>query len=203
MSPERALLTITEAVDGIRRASDRHTVLIGIGGRGGSGKSTLARLLRGSLPESTVVELDDFYLPSDLRQRRRESGTGELGADFDWRRLHDQVLEPLSLGQETQYQRYDWESDTMAEWHDVSPGGIVIVEGIYATRPELRALYDLTIWVDAPRELRLERGLERDGPEARGRWLEEWMPDEDRYVERTRAPDHVDLVVDGSGPIDV
>ncbi|MFD9627597.1 hypothetical protein [Peribacillus muralis] len=54
---------------------------------------------------------------------------------------------------------------------------------MYSTRKELARHYDFTIWVECPRDQRLERGLERDGEEARQMWEHNWMIQEDYYVE--------------------
>lgn len=175
------------------------TLLVGIDGRGGSGKSTLARELAARLTDATVVEFDDFHRPSRERAGRAAEGDTEVGGDFDWRRLRDELLEPLVADAPGRYRRYDWGRDELAEWHDVPAGGVVIVEGNYVIRPELRGYYDLRIWVEAPYELRLRRGLARDGEEARARWVEEWMPEEDRYVAGARPADYADVLVDGSG----
>ncbi len=175
------------------------TLLIGIDGRGGSGKSTLAGELAARLTDAAVVEFDDFYRPSRERALRAAHGDTEIGGDFDWRRLRDQLLEPLTTAAPGRYRRYDWDRDELAEWHEVPSGGVVLVEGSYATRPELRGYYALRIWVEAPYEVRLGRGLARDGEEARARWVEEWMPEEDRYVAASRPADHADVLVDGGG----
>ena len=95
----------------------RATLLVGIDGRGGSGKSTLARKLADADPGVTVVEFDDFYLPSGERESRAAAGNDEVGGNFDWRRLRAQVLEPLARDEPARYQRYDWPSDALAEWH--------------------------------------------------------------------------------------
>jgi uridine kinase len=174
----------------------RRTLLIGIDGQGGSGKSTLARELAGLLRDPTVVEFDDFYRPA--RERRHGKRDDEIGGDFDWRRLREQVLEPLTAGETARYQRYDWGDDQLAEWHAISPGGVVLVEGNSATRPELRSYYDLTIWVDAPEEVRLRRGVDRDGEHARARWVNEWMPEEDRSIAAWQPAAQADIVVDGA-----
>ena len=166
--------------------------IVGIDGCGGAGKSRLATEVRGALAsrgrDISVVQMDDFYLPSALR-----NGTlalSSIGSAFDWRRLRDEVLAPLTAGQPARFQRYDWPSDALAEWHGV-PHGLVIIEGVYSTRIELEQFYDLTVWVECPRSIRLARGIERDGEAARRKWEEEWMPAEDRYVTeqspRTRA----------------
>ena len=183
----------------LRRLRRRQqTLLVGIDGGGGSGKSTLARELERAADDVTVVEFDDFYLPLAERQARISRGDTELGASFDWRRVREQVLRPLSADRPAKYQRYDWPSDALAEWHSVAVGGIVVVEGNYSTRRELFGFYDYTLWIDAPRKLRLERGVRRGGEDTRARWLDEWMPEEDRYIAAEAPAERVDQVLDGS-----
>jgi uridine kinase len=166
------------------------TVLVSVDGRGGSGKSTLARALEARDDTVTVIEFDDFYRPSATRL---PPGEADIGGNFEWRRLRDQVLNPLRRDHAVRYQRYDWDNDEMAEWNTVGPGGIVIIEGNYSSRRELFPLYDFVIWVEAPFKDRLARGVARDGERARSRWLEEWMPEEERYLanEDPRARAHV------------
>lgn len=175
------------------------TLLVGIDGRGGSGKSTLARQLERAAPDVTVVEFDDFYRPSREREVRALEGSPEIGGNFDWRRLRDQVLSLLSRDEAAAYQRYDRPRDELAEWHSVPVGGIALIEGNYSTRSELFALYDYTLWIDAPHELRLERGLQRGGPDTLERWLTEWMPEEERYLAAEDPINRVHLVLDGTG----
>jgi uridine kinase len=189
------LADVARALEGRRRPG--HTLLVGIDGYGGSGKSTLARALAAAL-DGQVVEGDDFYRPSKERQAPGFRAD-EVGADFDWPRLRDQVLAPLRDNRPTRFQRHDWDNDRPGEWRQLSAGGPVVVEGIYSTRPELRPLYDVVIWVEAPAEVRLARGLARDGEEARSQWVDEWMPAEDRYVAAHDPASSADLVVDGSG----
>ncbi|EKN69805.1 putative uridine kinase [Neobacillus bataviensis LMG 21833] len=170
------------------------TLLIGIDGCGGSGKSTLANFLKEHCSDVTVVHMDDFYFPSD--QIIETTPTQKpIGADVDWKRVVKQVLEPIRRNKEGHYQRYDWKSDQLAEWHPVPIGGIVIIEGVYSTRNELSNLYDYTIWIDCPRETRLVRGLERDGEEARGMWEDNWMISEDLYVKEHQPHHRAHLVV--------
>jgi hypothetical protein len=83
----------------------RRPLFIGIDGRGGAGKSTLARRIADSVPRSVIVAIDDFTRPE------------QPGWDRD--RLDRQVLAPLRAGQPGRYQRWDWDRDEGAEWHDV------------------------------------------------------------------------------------
>ena len=76
--------------------------------------------------------------------------------------------------------------------------GVIVIEGVCALHVLFRDAYDLRIWVEAPRELRLARGVARDGEQARKTWEEKWLPSEDRYVERDDPISAADLIVDGS-----
>ena len=174
------------------------TLLIGVDGCGGSGKSTFAKEIAKLSSKITTIHMDDFYLSSNLRIK----GTSEekpIGADFDWQRLRRQVLVPLANNEEGNYQRYDWCSDSLSEWHRIFSGGIVIIEGVYSTRKELSDFYNFKIFVDCPRELRLKRGIERDGETARDIWEKIWMVAEDKYMNEHRPSEKSDLVVDGCG----
>src|SRR5262249_27432818 len=142
-------------------------------------------------------EVDDFSLPSGRRPRGQASQK-PMGGEFAGQRLRREVLEPLRRGQTARYRRYDWAADEMAGMSEVSPHGVVIVEGVYSSRRELAILYDLRIWVECPRELRLSRGLARGGETARKLWEEDWMPSEDRYLEEHRPQERADAVVSGT-----
>ncbi|ULT59813.1 AAA family ATPase [Neobacillus drentensis] len=173
------------------------TLLIGIDGCGGSGKSTIAKKLKDKCYDVTVVHMDDFYLPSSQIIKIHPEKK-PIGADFDWKRLLNQVLEPINQNKEGHYQRYDWETDGLTEWHTVPIGGIVIIEGVYSIRRELAKKYDFTIWVHCPRELRLSRGLERDGEGAREMWENNWMISEDLYIQEHKPFERADLIVNGT-----
>jgi uridine kinase len=173
----------------------RHARVVAIDGCGGSGKSTLARQLAGGWSEAVVIEMDDFHRPVAERVRRPEAH----GANYDRQRLIADVLEPLASARPGRYRRYDWDQDRLAEWHEVPAEATVLLEGVYSASEPLRGHIDYTIWVDCPPEVRLQRGLERDGERMRATWVEQWMPAEDRYVEAEKPAARADLVLDGAG----
>ena len=157
----------------------RAFVLVGIGGHGAAGKSTLARSISGA----QVVGTDEFW----------------DGTEFELSRLRVEVIEPLLRGEQAGYRAFSWElQQRLPEPRVVGPEGVVVVEGVCALHAMFREAYDLRIWVDAPRELRLARGIARDGEGARDVWVNRWMPSEDRYVERDDPISAADLIVDGS-----
>jgi uridine kinase len=168
-----------------RLPRESRTVLVGIDGHGGAGKSTFAAGLASASPDVQVVHIDDF-------------GYLEGYPNPDWARLQTQVLAPLHQDQPARYQRRDWISGTLAEWHLVPPGGIVVVEGVGAFRQEIRAAYHFRIWVDTPRLVCLRRGLRRDGAHTRDQW-EGWLATEETYFREHQPQAAVDLWVDGAG----
>ena len=192
-------------------------VILATGGIGGLFKnSTSQRALTGDgiyIALKNNIELKDLeyiqFHPTALYKKNEserrflisESMRGEetIGADFDWQRLRKQVLVPLANNEEGNYQRYDWCSDSLSEWHRVFIGGIVIIEGVYSTRNELADFYDFKIYVDCPSELRLKRGIERDGEAAMDMWEKIWMVAEDKYMNEHRPSERGDLVVEGCG----
>ncbi|OUD04028.1 hypothetical protein CA983_06335 [Streptomyces swartbergensis] len=99
---------------------------------------------------AVVVHGDDFYRPMDAEERAGLDPVQGYHRYFDWQRLREEVLAPLAAGRDAGYRRYDWPTGTLApdEIHTVSRSGIVVVEGVYAARPELTDYYDLVVYVD-------------------------------------------------------
>jgi uridine kinase len=174
---------VVDRIAHIRNSQDG-TVLIAIDGRGGAGKSTLARKIAAEVPDVTTISLDDFARP-------HVSG-------WDKERFTDEVLDPVAAGRSGRYQRWDWDTDSPAEWHDVPVGGVIVVEGVSSMHEELGHSWDLTIWVSAAAETRLNRGVARDGEQMRSQWTEIGMPEEDAYVAGQSPDERADLVVDGA-----
>ncbi|MAG37426.1 MAG: uridine kinase [Dehalococcoidia bacterium] len=183
----------------LHQPRDHSTLLVGLDGPGGAGKSTLAWALGSELPDGTVIHMDDFYLPSSDRSAVSPAEI-TVGLNFDLERLRRQVFSPLLADSRIRYQRYDWDADALAEWHTVVPGGTVLVEGVCSIAPKLAKLYDLRLWLDCPREVRLARGLARDGEEARDNWSHEWMPAEDDYIRSCRPMDCADFLLASMQP---
>jgi len=159
--------------------------LVAIDGPGGAGKSTLARELSEAAGGAPIVHTDDF-------------ATADNPIDW-WPRLLSQVIEPLAREEPAHYQRYDWPSETLAEWRTIEPAPIIIVEGVSAGRTEWASHLSFVIWIETPRDERLRRGLERDGAEAISDW-ERWMSDEDSHYEHDPTRARADLVLDGTRP---
>jgi uridine kinase len=175
----------------------RQTSLVCIDGAGASGKSTIARGLAAACSAIRVVSIDDFYRPS----RERYTGpprTRPVAADFDLDRLRREVLEPLRAGRAAAHRKYIWTLDAVTDERTPVMAPLVLVEGVYSASAALAPFFDLSIWVVCPRDVRLSRGLTRDGEAARPRWELDWMPGEDHYIEAEHPERSADAVCDGA-----
>ena len=158
------------------------TRVIAVDGSGGAGKSTFAGLLAAALGGCQVVHTDDFASWDDL-------------VDW-WPQLIEQVLEPLARGERAEFSPSLWAPGVVREPIEVVPAEFLVLEGVTASREAFRPYLTYTVWIEAPADVRLRRGVERDGEEARAQWIA-WMAEEDGYRERERPDSRADLVVSG------
>jgi uridine kinase len=183
-------LTIDSLLDHVQATPARlgRTRLISIDGPAGSGKSTLADRFAARAEarglHTLVLHMDDLY-------------DGWDGAVRGFALLRDHILKRLSDGREGRYRRYDWATGLYAELHLV-PATIelLIVEGVTSGDRDADQWQSLRLWIETSNEVRLDRGIERDGEALRDQWLE-WMRwERDHFAaENTRA--RAQVIVDG------
>src|SRR5699024_4504525 len=99
------------------------------------------------------------------------------------------------------YRRYDWHAEELAETHEVSPGGMLLVEGVGCVRAGTRGFFSVIVWVEADDAMRLARGLARDGTADEEHWRD-WMRQERDVFARARTRELAHLHVDAWGRID-
>ena len=78
----------------------------------------------------------------------------------------------------------------------IEPADFVLLEGVTASREAFRPYLAFSIWIETPRDMRLRRGLDRDGEQALSDW-DRWMAEEDAYVEREQPAAYADAVLRG------
>ena len=165
-------------------------VVLAIDGRCGSGKTTLAALLS-TLYRCTAVHMDDFFLPPALRTPER---LDEPGGNVHYERFLEEVAPRLHAGSSFVYRRFDCGRMALADAVSVAAAPLLLVEGSYALRPELRPFYDLTVFLTVSPEEQRRRILARDGAEQLERFCARWIPMEERYFAACTVQADSDLV---------
>jgi|SRR3954454_19054327 hypothetical protein len=180
-----AVVTIAAAV--ARRPPTHGIRIVGIDGPAGAGKSFLATRLSAAL-SAPVIGIDDFV-------------SWDCFAGW-WPRFEAQVLSPLLAGRDATYQVRDWNDwygSTLGGWRTQPWAPTVILEGVTCTRRDAVGRITYAVWVEAPAELRLARGLARDAAfdGAAGLWRR-WMIEEDAFFTADATRDRADMIIDTS-----
>lgn len=164
--------------------------LVCLDGPAGSGKTTLADAVvaaaRRRVASVSLLHLDDLY-----------EGWSGLGPALT-ARIDTDILRPLSRGETGRYRRWDWAADDWAEEHRVEPVALLVLEGVGAAATAYDALVTTRVWVDAPHELRRQRGLDRGDYGDPTEWLG-WLDAERAWLDAERTRDRADVIVDGTG----
>lgn len=125
------------------------------------------------------------------------------------RRLHRDVTGPFASGSPGAYRRYDWGRGEFAELHVVPVVDLLVLDGVGSGARMLADERTALVWVEAPDELRVERGMARDRAlyarprepwddhAQRADW-ERFLADEAQHFADNDLPAAADLRVDGT-----
>ena len=149
--------------------------IILIGGGSASGKTYVLNKVLEQIPEDKIahISLDDYYKDfSHLPFEERCKINWDHPKSFDWKLMVGQIND-LKNGKPIEKPIYDFTiHGRSGKTEIVEPKDLIIIEGIMAlVNKDLRALGDLKVYINASRERRLVRRIERDQRE-RGRTYE-------------------------------
>jgi uridine kinase len=158
---------------------------IAIDGHSGSGKSTLAKWL------AEIIHTDDF-------------ASWENPLNW-WSDVIEKVFKPIQEGAASlSYQPTSWWENHHPEPIENQPvTAIMILEGVSSSRREFDDYISYRIFVDTPKEVCLERGLQRDASTGKSveeltKMWEAWFQKEMDYMERDNPKEKADIIIDGT-----
>jgi uridine kinase len=174
----------------IRRRRTTSILRVGIDGVDGAGKTTLADALGSVLRAAAVpvirASVDAFHHPRSVRYRRgRDSPEGFFRDSYDYAALRGSLLDPLSPGGSRCFRTavFDHRTDRRVDAAEerAENGSVLIVDGIFLHRPELRHYWDFSVFLDVRFEVSIPRGAQRGEGSANP-----FAPGNRRYVEGQR-----------------
>jgi phosphoribulokinase len=175
-------------------------MLIGVVGDSGSGKTTLSAAIAECLGPDTVTSicLDDYH-----RYDRAERARLDITALAPQCNRLDLMLEHLSAlkrGTPIVKPVYNHTHGTFDPDERLVPKSVIIARGLLALHtPELRSIFDLSVFLDPDPALRMQWKVARDTAkrsytaEEVMRHLRRRLPDVERYIAPQRA--HADVVI--------
>ena len=163
--------------------------IIAIDGRCASGKTTFGKVLseKTGIP---CIPLDDFFLRVEQRTPKRFA---EPGGNVDRERILEEVLIPFRKGEFSGYRPFSCKTFTLQDKREMPRTNALILEGSYAFHPELYPYYDLRIFLDIDPEIQKKRLQNRETPESYQRFLDRWIPLEEKYFETFDPKEKADL----------
>lgn len=163
--------TVLERVAGrVLEAPSRFVLRVAIDGVDGAGKTCfadeLAALLGSSGREVIRASVDGFHHPRSVRYRLgRGSPEGFYRDSYDYEALRACLLEPLGPGGSGRYRTasYDVEAETPVTVPEAQarPGAVLLIDGIFLHRPELRRYWDVSVWLEVSFDVSVPRGARR------------------------------------------
>lgn len=188
---------------------------VAVDGPDAAGKTTLAGELADRLTgQRDVIRagIDGFHRPRAERYRRGDlSPEGAYHDTFDYDAVRAVLLDPLGPGGSRQYRTavFDHHSDTPAEPPPrlAPPGAVLLFEGVFLLRPQLRDCWDIAIFVDADPDEVLRRALVRDTPlmggpvRVRERYQRRYLPAQQLYRADATPETSADVVIDNTDPV--
>lgn len=166
-------------------------VLLGIDGRCGSGKTTLANWLAQQL-YCPVLHTDDFYLPLSARC---ENWQQQPGANMDFYRLRQEVLQPLLCAQPAQYRAYSCAAGAFLPPTPLPGAPLTILEGSYSLHPALQTEFAVRVFVTCPPDVQAARLQAREGARY-AQFVQRWIPLEEGYFAAHDPAARCDFVLD-------
>ena len=181
--------------------------MVAIDGVDGAGKTMFADALAAHLEKQGQVVvrtgIDAFHNPRAVRYARgKDSPEGFYRDSYDLDALRTWLLFPARIGMPFRTAYFDHRTDKKLAVNPlmVPLPAVLIFDGSYLNRPELRDEWDLSVFLDVPFDVSFARMTARDGsdpnPEAPGN--KRYLEGQKLYFKEVRPQRSADVLIDYS-----
>jgi len=212
LSRDGLLARLAERIGAVRQG---HPVRVAVDGADAVGKTTLAdelaSVLRATGADVIRASVDDFHRPrADRYARGPDSPEGYYRDSFNHEELLASLLDPLGPGGSRVYRTACFDLDEDKESHPepalAKSDAVLLFDGVFLLRPELREAWDFGVFVTASFEVTLQRARERDAgvfgsvEAVERRYLTRYIPGQRLYFAEARPERIADAVVVNDDP---
>lgn len=182
---------------------------VGIDGVDGAGKSMFGDELTAYLAAAgrpiIRASVDGFHNPQATRYRQgRHSPAGFFYDSYDYVTLKTALLDPLSPEGDGCYRTaaFDHRADAPvnAPLEHATPGAILVFDGIFLHRPELRGYWDCSVFLQVDFGVSVGRIARRDGgsPDPQDAANRRYIDGQRLYISTCMPQRHATLVIDNT-----
>lgn len=147
----------------------RTAVLAAVSGIDASGKGAIAAQIAAGLERAGLrvasIGLDPWHQPAGVRFAAEDPGGTFYRSAFRFDELFERLIEPLRRDRSIVLEERLIDLATDATYEHTfrfEHVDIILLEGIFLLRRDLRPRYDVSIWIDCPFEVALARALRRN-----------------------------------------
>ena len=195
----------------LSRLPETRVCRVAVDGVDGAGKTVFADQLAAALaPFGRPIiraSVDGFHNPREVRHKRgRGSPEGFYFDSYDYPALRRHLLDPLGPGGSRAYRAavFDHVTDgpVTGDARMAAPNAILIIDGIFLHRPELRACWDFSLFLSVPFSISIPRGARRSpglvSPDPAAESNRRYVEGQRLYLEQEQPETRADIVIDNS-----
>ena len=164
-------------------------VIIAIDGPSASGKSTLGNLLKQKY-DALLFHTDNYFLPPKRKTKER---LAESGGNVDYERIKSDIFDNID-SEFIQSDHFNCKTNILEEAEPLRNKQVIVIEGAYSLHKSLFPYYTLTVLLEIDESLQRDRILARNGEQMLKRWIEEWIPLEEKYFKEEELKTRVDII---------
>lgn len=182
---------------------------LAVDGVDGAGKTTFTDELATAITDHgrpvVRASVDGFHNPRELRYARgKQSPVGFFEDSYNYALLKEYLIDPLSPGGNRRYYvaAFDHVSDAAVPLvaHEAAPTSILLLDGIFLHRAELRACWDASIFLRVDFSVSVARNAKRDGtsPDPSAASNGRYVDGQRIYLKRCFPETHATMVIDNN-----
>ncbi|AEH11795.1 uridine kinase [Candidatus Frankia meridionalis] len=188
---------------------------VAVDGPDAAGKTTLADELARSVTRLgrpvVRVSIDGFHHPEAVRRRRGAlSPVGYFFDSFDYAALRRLVIDPLGPGGDRRFRSaifdHGYDAARSVPERTAAQNAVLLLDGVFLLREELRACWEVSVFVRVSPAESLRRGLGRDvalfgsTDAVRERYERRYLPGQELYRTLAAPMDVADVLLDNERP---
>lgn len=192
-----------------------HPTRVAIDGLPAVGKTTFGDALAACFEEYNRpvirASVDHFHRPHSVRYQRGEnSAEGYYDDNYNYPAFLKELLVPLGPGGSRCYRAciFDVTTDRpyISQRLQAQDDSILVVDGIFLQRPELRWAFDYAIYLAASFDVALQRALRRDAHDSltvqrlRSKYMRRYWPGQRLYLDAVQPQSRANAVIENSDP---